>query len=194
MKRLGTVVLLALICGGAFLWYRNQSAPRVTSVPFAKLSKPEQQKRRVQAQNVVKQIETIARDTEAGQKKPFKIVLSQDELNTLLQDRLRAKNLPISNPRIGLQNQQLIVEADGKYKSFSAPVSVVGTVSAKNGDASFLVDSISLGGFPVPGKWKPQLQRAVNDGLRKALEQKGAAQIESVEIGDGTMTIQGRTG
>jgi len=194
MKRLLSIVVLLALCGGAFVWYRGQTAPRVHVVPFAKLSKPEQQKRRDKAQVVVKQIETIARDTKRGEKKPFKVVLSQDELNTLLQDRLKAKGLPISNPRIGLQNGQLIVEADGKYKGISAPVSLSGTATAQKGEVSFVVDSMSLGGFPVPGNLKPQIQRAVNEGLQKALEQKGTAQIESVEIADGAMTIQGRTG
>ena len=194
MKRLLSFVVVLALCGGAFVWYRNQTGPRVHVIPFAKLPKVEQQKRRAKAQGVVHQIETIARDTKRGDKKPFKVVLSQDELNTLLQDRLKAKNLPISNPRIGLQNGQFIVEADGKYKGISAPVSLSGTASAQGGEVSFVVDSMSLGGFPVPGNLKPQIQRAVNDGLKKALEQKGTAQIKSVEIGEGTMTIIGRTG
>ncbi len=194
MKRLLSFAILLALCGGAFVWYRSQTAPKVQVTPFAQLPKIEQQKRRAKAQGVVEQIETIARDTKRGERKTFKVVLSQDELNTLLQDRLKAKGLPISNPRIGLQNGQLIVEADGKYKGLSAPVSLSGTATAKKGEVSFTIDSMSLGGFPVPGNLKPQIQRAVNDGLKKALAQKGTAQIESVEISDGAMTIQGRTG
>ena len=194
MKRLLTLVVLLALCGGAFVWYRSKTAPRVQITPFAQLPKPEQQKRRAKAQDVVKQIEGIARDTKAGEKKPFEVVLSQDELNTLVQDRLKTKGLPVSNLRVGLQSGQIIIEGDGKYKKFSAPVSMAGTVRAQNGDVSFSLDTLSLGGFPVPGDWKPKLQRAVDDGLKKALKEKGAAQIESVEIGEGTMTIKGRTG
>ena len=193
MKRLVVLLVLVAIGGGAYWWYRSRTAPRVNVIPFAKLSRPEQQKRRAKAQDVVRQVETIARASKQGEQKPFEVTLTQDELNTLLQDRLRMKNLPIENPRVGLQNGQLIIEADGNYKGISAPVSITGTVKAQNGDVSFLIDSLSLGGFSL-GDWKEKVQRAVDDGLKKALREKGTAKIDSVEIGDGTLTIKGRTG
>ena len=194
MKRFLPVFLLLAIGGGAFWWLQNQRAPRVRVTPLAQLSPQEQTKRRAQAQSVVEQVKTIARDAKSGQNKPFELVLTQDELNTLVQDRLQTKNLPLSNPRVGLQNGQLVFEADGNYKGVQAPVSANGTVSAQNGDVAFQIESLSLGGFPAPGGWKEKAQRAVSDGLKKALEEKGSAQIESVEIGQGTMTIKGRTG
>lgn len=194
MKRLVSLLVLVALGGGAYWWYRSQTAPRVNVTPFAQLSKPEQQQRRAKAQGVVKQVETIARASKKGEKKPFEVTLTQDELNTLVQDRLKTKNLPIENPRVGLQNGQLVLEADGNYKGISAPVSVAGTVSAQNDDVAFAIDSLSLGGFPAPGDWKEKVQRAVDDGLKKALREKGTAKIDSVEIGDGNMTIKGRTG
>ncbi|BCM92442.1 hypothetical protein IAD21_04322 [Abditibacteriota bacterium] len=194
MKRLVPLLILVAIGGGGYYFYRSQTAPRVNVVPFSKLSKPEQEKRRAEAQDVVRQVEGIARASKQGEKKPFEVTLSQEELNTLLQDRLKAKNLPIENPRVGLQNGQLVVEADANYKGVSAPVSIVGSVTAQNGDVAFTVDSLTLSVFSAPSDWKEKVQKAVDDGLKKALRDKGSAQIESVKIGDGTMTITGRTG
>ena len=193
MKRLVVLLVLVALGGGAYWWYRSRTAPRVNVTPFAKLSRPEQQKRRVKLQNVESQVKAIARASKQGEKKPFEVTISQDELNTLLQDRLKTTNLPLENPRVGLQNGQLIVEADGHYKGLSAPVSVVGTVSAQNDDVAFSIESLTLSGFSL-GDWKEKVQRAVDDGLKKALREKGAAKIDSVEIGDGTLTIKGRTG
>jgi len=190
----GVLLVLLAVGGGAFWWFQNAQAPRVRVTPLAQLSPQEQTQRRAQAQSVVEQARSIARDAKSGQNKPFQLVLTQDELNTLLQERLQTKNLPIENPRIGLQNGQLIFEADANYKGVQAPVSASGTVSAQNGDIAFQIDSLSLGVFPTPSGWKEKAQRAVDDGLKKALKEKGSAKIESVEIGEGTMTVQGHTG
>lgn len=195
MKRFLTVLLVLLVIGGgAFWWLQAQRAPRVHVTPLASLSPQEQKVRRAKAQSVVQQVKTIARDAKSGQKKPFELRLSQDELNTLVQDRLQIKNLPISNPRVGLQNGQMVFEADGTYHGIQAPVSASGTVSAQDGDIAFQIQSLSVGGLPAPSDLQDKAQRAVDDGLKKALKEKGAAKIESVEIGDGTMTIKGKTG
>lgn len=191
---LGVCLALLLVGGGAFWWLQARRAPRVYVTPLAQLSPQERTQRRAQAQSVVEQVKTIARDAKTGQAKPFELRLSQDELNTLVQDHLQVKNLPMRNPRIGLQNGQLIFEGDGNYHGVEAPVSASGTVSAQNGDVSFQIDSLSLGGWPAPSGLKEKAQRAVSDGLKKALQEKGSAKIESVEVGEGTMIIKGQTG
>lgn len=188
-----SLVVLAL-GGGAFWWLQSRRAPRVRVTPLAQLSPQERTQKRAQSQGVVEQVKTIARDAKSGQAKPFELHLTQDELNTLVQDRLQLQNLPIQNPRVGLQNGQLVVEGDGTYHGVEAPVSASGTVSAQNGDVSFQIDSLSLGGWPAPSGWKDKAQRAVSDGLQKALREKGSAKIESVEVGEGTLTIKGTTG
>ncbi|RYX81446.1 hypothetical protein EON83_23935 [bacterium] len=194
MKRLIPLLILVAIGGGAYYWYRSKTAPRVKVIPFAQLSQTEQKKRRAEAQDVIRQIEGIASASKKGEKKPFELVLTQDEVNTLVQDRLKTKNLPIANPRVGLEANELILEADADYKNIKAPVSVVGTVEVQNDDVAFIVSSLTLGGFPAPGEWKQKVQRVVDDGLKKALSEKGKAKIESVTIGEGTMTLKGRTG
>ena len=185
--------MLLAIGGGGYLWYRSQTASRVNVVPLAQLPKAERQKRRSQAQKVVSEVETIARAAKRGEKKPFELTVSQDDLNTLIQDRLKTKNLPLENPRIGLQNGQLIMEADGKYKGVSGPVSLVGTVKAENGDMSFHVDSLTIVVVSAPREWKEKVQSAVDEGLKKALREKGTTRIDTVTIGDGTLTIRGQT-
>lgn len=191
---LGVFLALLLLGGGAFWWIQARRAARVSVTPLAQLSPQERTQKRAQAQSVVEQVKTIARDAKTGRAKPFELRLTQDELNTLVQDRLQVKNLPIQNPRVGLQNGQLIFEGDGNYHGVQAPVSASGTVAAQNGDVSFQIDSLSLGGWPAPSGWKEKAQRAVSDGIHKALKEKGSAKIESVEVGEGTMTIKGRTG
>lgn len=187
-------MVLLLVVGGAFWWIGSQRAPRVHVTPLASLSPQEQQKRRAQAQHAVEQVKAIAQDAKNGTSKEFTLQLTQDELNTLVQDRLTTMNLPLRNPRIGLQNGQLIFEGDGTYKGIEAPISASGTVSAQDGDIAFEIDSLTLGGLPAPSDLKEKAQSVVSDGLKKALKEKGSAKIESVEIGDGTLTIKGTTG
>ena len=195
MKRgLFVAALLALMLGAAW-WISRPTAPRVAVVNFAALPKAQQRARRAAAQNAVGRIKALARQVKRGQKAPFELSLSQDELNTLLQDRLRTQNLPFKNLRVGLQNGLLVVEADADYKGVAAPVSLAGKVAARDGSVAFTLDSLSLGGlFPAPASWKAKVGRAIDDGLKSALKAKGAAQIENVEIGDGTLKITGRTG
>jgi len=195
MKKFFVVMgILLVLGGGAFWWLQNQRAPRVHVVSLASLPPQEQQKRRAQAQKALDQVKTIARDAKVGKSKTFELRLTQDELNTLVQDRLQTTNLPLKNPRVGLQSGQLIFEADGTYKGIEAPVSASGIVSAQDGDISFEINSLTLGGLPAPSDLKDKAQRVISDGLKKALKEKGSAKIESVKIGDGTLTIKGTTG
>jgi len=190
----GVVLVLLLVIGGGFWWIQSQRAPRVHVTPLASLPPQEQQKRRAQAQKAIEQVQGIARDAKSGESKDFTLQLTQDQLNTLVQDRLKTTNLPLRNPRVGLQNGQLIFEGDGTYKSIEAPVSASGTVTAQDGDVAFEIDSLTLGGLPAPSDLKEKAQSVVSDGLKKALKEKGSAKIESVEIGEGTLTIKGTTG
>ncbi len=195
MKRLLVFALIVAALGGAAAWVARPPAPRVTVVNFAALPHAEQGKRRIAAQSAVRRIEAITRRVRHKDKRAFTLSLSQDELNTLLQDRLRAQNLPFKNARVGLQGGLLILEADASYKGLAAPVSLAGKLAARGGGVAFTLDSLSLGGlFPAPASWKAKVQRAVDDGLKHALKDKGAARVESVEVGDGTLDIQGRTG
>jgi len=191
---LGVALVLLLALGGGFWWIQSQRAPRVHVTPLASLPPQEQQKRRAQAQKAVEQVKAIARDAKSGESKDFTLQLTQDQLNTLVQDRLKTTNVPLRNPRVGLQNGQLIFEGDGNYKGIEAPVSASGTVTAQDGDVAFEIDSLTLGGLPAPSQLKEKAQSVVSDGLKKALREKGSAKIESVEIGDGILTIKGTTG
>ena len=193
MKFFAGLLVGVALCVGAYLWFQSAHAPRVQVVSLSSLPPQEQHQKRVEAKKVEEQVRAIARDAKTSEKKSFQLVVTQDQLNTLIQERLQTKNLPIANPRVGLQNGQLVFEADATYKGIEAPVSATGTVQAQNGDIAFTLQSLSLGMFPTPNGWKEKAQKAIDDGLKKALKEKGSARIESVGIGDGNLTLKGTT-
>lgn len=191
MKRF-SLVLLIVVLGIGFGLYRalNPSRP----APFASLPAPEQQKRRADAQTLVQKVETIARDAKSGAKSDFTLEISDAQLNTLLQDRIQTKNLPIRDLSAALELGTVVLNGNGDYKGFSAPVQMRGTLVAQNGNAVFNVDSLTVASVSAPEKWKAQTEKAVAEGFSKIINAQNGVRVDSIAIETGKMTIKGQTG
>lgn len=198
MKRFGCLALLVVLLFGGWGIYRAVNPPRVGGVAFSKLPPQTQKQRRVEAQQLVERIETIARDARqnraANAPKTFEVQASETQLNTLLQDRLRTEKFPISDLRVGLDSGQISVQGTVKYGGIEWPATIAGALTAKNGELRYEIQSLSVTGLPAPAKLRAKAQKAIENGLQKAFASQNRARFESVEIAPGLLTVRGQTG
>lgn len=193
MKRFGVFVLLIALLLSVREIYRAVFPPRV-SAPFSKLPPQVQKERRIEAQNLVAQVEAVARDAKvADAPKVFVVQASEAQLNTLLQDRLRTEKFPISGLQIRLFNNILQVQGIAKYGGIDWPATISGTLQARNGALSYRIESLSVTGLPAPRKLRDKAQKAIESGLQKAFAGQNRARIDAVEITPGQLTIRGQT-
>jgi hypothetical protein len=192
--RTGCALLGLLAVGGVLYGVRQaQTPPSVgTSVPFKQLPAQEQQQKRVEAKRLEEQVEEIARSARNKEKKPFSLVVTADQLNTLLADRLDTSKFPLRDPRIGMEPERLLLQGNVLYKGFEAVVTLTGNVVAQNGDLVFQTENLQIGGLPAPGEWKEKAQREITKQLNSAVK-KAPGRIERVQLEQDTMTISGVT-
>ncbi|RYG69194.1 hypothetical protein EON80_10265 [bacterium] len=193
-KRLGCLACLVVLGFFGFGVYRALYPPRVGGVAFSQLPPETQKERRADAQKLVEQVEDVARSARKKERKEFKLEVTEDQLNTLLQDRLRTEKFPIDDLRAGLSPGILTLQGTAKYQGFDVPATLNGTLEAKDDTLDFQIDSLSLSGLPAPGNIKEKAEKAISEGLKKAFRKDGSAKIEKVEIGEGKMMVEGRTG
>ena len=149
---LGLILLIAL--GGGFLYWRIRTPPKVAE-DFKKLPEAEKKKRRGDAKELQDSVQDTVRKIKSGDKTPFKLVATENQLNTLLQDRINTDKFPIHDLRVGLDNEQLTLQGIAPYKGMETTVTMTGTITAENGKLNYKVDSLLLGGLlQAPHKWK----------------------------------------
>jgi hypothetical protein len=194
-QRLVWLPLVIILGLAGLLFFRAMHPPdNVGGTAFSALSPEEQEKRRHDAQTLVKQVENLAKASKNNEHKPFEIVATEDQLNTLIQDRLQTQNLPVHNPRLGLKDGEITLQGDADYKGFSAPATVTGTLDARDGAVAFHVTSIKVGGFPAPSGWGEKVESKVSEALDKGLRGGKNGRIDSIEITDGQLKVSGQTG
>lgn len=194
MKRIGSISLLIVLALGGWATYRVLYPPRVGGVAFSQLAPQAQKQRRVEAQKLVEDVEQVARSARHNEKKRFTLVASEDQLNTLLQDRLKTEKFPIRDLRAGLSPDLLTLQGTANYQGFDVPATLTGTLSARAGALIFNVTSLQLSGLPAPGALKEKAERAIGDGLQRAFQGNARARLESVRIESGKLTVTGTTG
>lgn len=193
MKKPLTYVLLTIFALLTFAVYRVFSGA-ARPVQLADLPLQEQQKRRVDAQQLVQQVEAVAKRARTKEPGAFTLSSTGDQLNTLIQDRIRGQNLPITGLGVSLEPGQIVVSGTAKKSGFDVPVALSGTLEAKGGALDFTIQSLTLGGFPAPDAWREKAQKAVGGGLKRAFDQGAGAKFDRVEIERDKITVSGRTG
>lgn len=198
MKRFSTLTLGAMLLFCAWGIYQATRPPRPSRAAFSQLPPQAQKQRRAEAQRLVQNIEEIARQArqndKAHVKKPFVIQASEEQLNTLLQDRLRTEKFPISDLSVALSSNQLTLQGTAKYSGVDWPATISGTLQAQNGALRYQIESLSVSGLPAPSALRDKAQKAIENGLQKAFANQQRARIDAVEITPGKLTLRGQTG
>lgn len=193
MKKILIPLILLLVAAGGYFAYRAffgpYVAPRLADLPPA-----QQAARRADADKLIREVDDIARAARKNERHDFNVTASQDQLNTLLQDKIKIKKLPIRELSAQLQPNSLILSGRAKYNGLEVPVVIRGDLQAQNGGLQLQIKSLTLGGFGAPSQWKDNAQKVVSQAIEKALSNGEKVRFEKVEIGDETLTVSGQTG
>jgi len=193
MKKLAIPFILLLIAIGGYFAYRAFSGPTIAP-RLADLPPAEQAERRADAKELVKQVDEVAQAARKNQPSDFSVTATQDQLNTLLQDKIKIKNSPVSGLSATLQPNSLILSGQAKYNGLKVPVVINGDLRAQNGGLNLQIQSLTLGGLSAPSKWKAQAQKVASDAIEKALSNGQQVRFESVQIEKEQLTVTGKTG
>jgi hypothetical protein len=190
-SKLGLVLLCVLpVVAIVFFWWRQGQAP-VGGTPFRQLPTAEQEQRRAHLGQVEDQIKDIQRKVKKNEKAPFELVITEDDLNTFLQDRINTEKFPFREPRAGFSPGRITVQGTVDYKGFSAPGSLSGTLTVENGQPAFHAESLKVQGFPAPGNLKEKAEKEINKVARTLTED--SVKLESATIEVGKITLRGTT-
>src|SRR5690349_17443524 len=102
-------LILLMVLGGGYVYWRIISPPKV-GTEFAKLSPAEKEERRKDASKLQDSVQDTIRKIKSGDKSPFRLVATENQLNTLLQDRINTDKFPIHDLRVGLADEQLTLQ------------------------------------------------------------------------------------
>ncbi len=134
---------------------------------------------------------TILVDQSQGQ---VSVTLTQDQLTAYLVQALSSgSNAPLSNPSVVLSNGQGQLFGQVKEGPIAADAHVVFTVFVDaNSRLGVNIVSAEVGSVPLPSAILDQVTTIVNQNLNQAISNNAPGiKIDSVTIGDGTLTITG---
>ncbi len=185
---LGFFVILIAVAGYVFWRVRN---PPVVGDNFAVLTEVQKTQRRQSAKVLEDQVSDVVRKVKSGDRTPFRIVASEPDLNTLLQDRIRTEKFALKNVRAGLDSNQLTLQGDVPYKGLETTATLVGNISAQDGKVLFKTESLLLGGLlEAPKEWKSKIETQVTTQLNKLIE--GAkVNVTKASVEDKKLIIEG---
>lgn len=193
MKKFLLLLLLVFIGAGGYVAYRAFSGPKPAPL-VAKMPPAQRAERRADAQQLVTEVDEVARAARKNERSDFAVTASQDQLNTLLQDKVKLEKSPISGLSAALQPDSLILSGRAKYNGITVPVVINGDLKAINGRLDLQIESLTLGGFGAPKEWKNKVQKLTSEALEKALSDGQKVRFDSVKIEKEQLTVTGQTG
>ncbi len=193
MKKIFIPVFLLLFIAGGYFAYRKVTGPPIAP-RLADLSPQVRAERRAEAEDLVRDVDKVARAARKNERSEFNVTATQDQLNTLLQDKVKIKNLPIRDLSAQLQPNSIVVSGRAKYNGIRVPVVINGDLKAQNGGLQLQIQSLTLGGFSAPSDWQNKAQDAISKALEEALSGGQKVRFESVEIEREKLTVRGQTG
>ena len=193
MKKFAIPAILLLVLIGGYFAYRAFSGPRVAP-RLADLPPAQQAERRADADKLIRQVDEVARAARKNERREFSVTATQEQLNTLLQDKIKIKDSPVTGLSAALQPDSLILSGRAKYNGLEVPVVINGDLRAKNGGLELEIQSLTLGGFGAPDNWKKKAQKAASQAIEKALSGDQKVRFESVDIASEKLTVSGQTG
>lgn len=150
----------------------------------------------------VREVETTIKkaqsDTKQGRKRPYRIAVKQEEINTLLRTSPRIRKIveknKIGRPYVRIENGRVRAGALVTYRDKPVYVTAEGPVVVEDGErVSFRLEDVWVGKVKAPAAMAEELsKRAAKVIASGSVLLPG--QVESVRLEDGQLVIKGTTG
>ena len=149
------------------------------------------------SEETIRQFEERMRSTESNPDGSFTVTITDEEITSLVVLRMlanREEPLPASDIQAYFRNGRVEVYATVQVaKSLTLPALVAFTIDAADGQATVILEDVTLGPFPAPQSVLDSLTDMLNQALEENIQVDGQRVIVSdVQIGEGEMTITGR--
>lgn len=183
-------LVLLLIVGGGYLFWRVKTPP-VVGENFKTFSPEEQQRRRDDAKKLEEETADIVRRVKRGDRAPFRLVATEAQLNTLLQDRIRTDKFALRDLRVGLKADELTLQGNVPYEGLETTATLTGNIETHNGRIVFNAHKLLIGGLiEAPKDWKKKVEEQVTEQLGKLLK-NADVNVTRAEVEDGQLVIEG---
>jgi uncharacterized protein YpmS len=123
------------------------------------------------------------------------ITLTEGQLNTIVQQALKGQtDQPIEELQVRLESGQVILTGTVNQNGLSLPMRLTLTVDPDGqGGLNYQVTSASVGPLPLPQSLRDQIETMLNQNLQAQVRQlTNNLYIESINIGNGLMTVTGQ--
>lgn len=120
----------------------------------------------------------------------FELVLTEAELNQLLQDALaKQPDVPASNLYVALEPGLIVASGRAKVGFFTLDVEIAATVTVDDGKPMPEIVEIRAAGQPLSSFWQDQVVNMVNPYLEPWLQAEMNVYVEEVDIQEGQIRI-----
>jgi hypothetical protein len=116
----------------------------------------------------------------------FTLIITEEQLTSYVALNMQES---IVDPQILLSDGSIHINGT-LVSPIGAPVSALATVQVGETGTHFTVESVSVGGFPMPETFVEAFAQQVDDLIR-AMERIEEVEIVSIEISEGKMIVQG---
>jgi uncharacterized protein YpmS len=124
------------------------------------------------------------------------LVVDEAELTSLVAFELQSQeNPPLRDPQVHLQDGQIVLNGNVQQGETNAPVEMVFTVAPDaEGKPDYEIVSAKVGPLPLPESMLAQFSQELDDVFTSTIDSRmEGLYIDSIQIADGAMTIQGHT-
>lgn len=187
----GALVILALIVGGFLMWRLSVPPKQLES------SLPATPEERAQQEMAVKklkrQADAIHKRAKQGAKAPFAMRISEDQLNAMLAQGIeKSEKFDVENLAAKLEPNLMTLQGTAKYHGAPVTLTITGNLAQNGSEVVFNVESMWLGKFSAPDKWKERASAVVSKQLNRAIA-RDIGELNSVEINAGEILVRGVT-
>jgi hypothetical protein len=125
----------------------------------------------------------------------LRLSITQEQLTAFLVSRLSSQADPlITDPQVVLRNGEMIIHGRARSWIFEANIAVTTAFSIdEDGRPEILISHAELGPLPMPTALRDAIAVALNEALTGAVGPVALGfRLETIDIGDGNMTLTGR--
>lgn len=123
----------------------------------------------------------------------FEMTLTEQEVNELAQDALATQsNVPISDPRVRLEEGQMVASGQVQVGFFNVNVELTGIVPVENGKPAPEIVGIKVNGQPISGLLRTQLMNMITPYLNQLAQADLAVDFEEFEFTPSRVHITGQ--